>query len=471
MAASGRRAAMMLESNFSGSALADLRNGCNWFVDWFGIADNPGASFTRVTCPAPLVTAYQTGRGTGPPPPTQPTHTLTMTRNINAGGTTTPASTQNVIQGTTTPISVTVMPGYRFDGWSVVTGNATIASRTSTSTTVTLTGNATIQANFTVVGQPGTYTLTVARNPAAGGTTTPAAAQANIQAGTPVTITATPATGYAFNNWTVTSGTAVLGAANNASTTITLSTNATVTANFRSTGTPPTGGTDTTRIEAESLTNRIPNCNPSGDNPMCIGTNTSTGVTNIGWISSGDEANYTFTAPRAGSYTMQFRIALNAADVSSSTFEVFINNTRVGTINSTGTGGWDTYQTVTLSTQVQLRAGSNEARLNFGAAINVDYFQFIGQLPASIRHTTASSKATPRTNITLRSGTSGFTALLPSNHSYTSYTLIDLQGREIQKGRIGAGTTDLRFDNIRNVTFLRLEGRNNTSTVVRAVTY
>jgi len=70
--------------------------------------------------------------------------------------------------------------------------------------------------------------------------------------------------------------------------------------------------------------------------------------------------------------------------------------------------------------------------------------------------------------VTLKPGAKGFTALLPANHGYTSYKLIDLQGREIRRGKIAAGAEDLRFNNIRNgVVFLRLYGK-NTTTVLRA---
>jgi hypothetical protein len=39
-------------SIFSGKP--DLLAGCNWFVDWFGAADNPNIVFKEVTCPAAL---------------------------------------------------------------------------------------------------------------------------------------------------------------------------------------------------------------------------------------------------------------------------------------------------------------------------------------------------------------------------------------------------------------------------------
>jgi uncharacterized protein (TIGR02145 family) len=80
---------------------------------------------------------------------------------------------------------------------------------------------------------PTTYTLTVDREPSNGGNTNPASSQSNIQSGTAVNISATPASGYTFNNWTVTSGSATIAAANNQNTTVTLTSDATIRANFQ----------------------------------------------------------------------------------------------------------------------------------------------------------------------------------------------------------------------------------------------
>jgi uncharacterized protein (TIGR02145 family) len=154
----------------------------------------------------------------------------TLTVNSTAGGTVTPSSPQSNIAAET-PVNITAASnsGYRFVNWTVVSGTAVFGNADSASTTVTLSSNATIRANFQLI--PPTYTLTVNRDPIIGGTVTQAL-QSGITAGTPVTITATPASGYTFVNWMVTSGTAVFGNADNASTAVTLSSNATVRANF-----------------------------------------------------------------------------------------------------------------------------------------------------------------------------------------------------------------------------------------------
>jgi hypothetical protein len=75
-----------------------------------------------------------------------------------------------------------------------------------------------------------TYSLTV--NNDGHGTTSPSGT-VTVDAGTATTISATPATGYQFSSWTVTSGTASIASPSSASTTVTLTSgNATIRANF-----------------------------------------------------------------------------------------------------------------------------------------------------------------------------------------------------------------------------------------------
>ncbi|NLE09675.1 MAG: hypothetical protein GX631_10535, partial [Dehalococcoidales bacterium] len=81
---------------------------------------------------------------------------------------------------------------------------------------------------ITVVPEPVTFTLTIAANPPAGGTTVPAAGAHTYDSGTVVTINATPNVGYDFVNWIgdVASPTSL-------QTTVTMNEDKTVTANFQ----------------------------------------------------------------------------------------------------------------------------------------------------------------------------------------------------------------------------------------------
>jgi uncharacterized protein (TIGR02145 family)/uncharacterized repeat protein (TIGR02543 family) len=90
-------------------------------------------------------------------------------------------------------------------------------------------GSVTSVATAVVVSN--THTLTINLSPEVGGTVTPASGLSH-GANTPVAITAIPASGYTFVNWMVTSGTATFGNATNSNTTVTLSSNATIRANF-----------------------------------------------------------------------------------------------------------------------------------------------------------------------------------------------------------------------------------------------
>jgi len=41
-------------SMFGGSGMSSLMAGCNWFLNWYGAADDPAFTYTEVTCPSAL---------------------------------------------------------------------------------------------------------------------------------------------------------------------------------------------------------------------------------------------------------------------------------------------------------------------------------------------------------------------------------------------------------------------------------
>lgn len=153
--------------------------------------------------------------------------TYTLTVGNDGNGTTTPSGAVTVTHGAATSIAATPSAGYQFLNWTVTSGSAAIANPSSAATTVTLTGgDAAIQANFATQ----TYTLTMTND--GNGTTTPSGT-ITVEHGVATTIAATPASGYQFVNWTITSGTASIAAPSSATTTVTLSSgNATLQANF-----------------------------------------------------------------------------------------------------------------------------------------------------------------------------------------------------------------------------------------------
>ena len=127
--------------------------------------------------------------------------------------------------GTVVSLNATPSAGYGFVEW---TGNvSTIADPNAASTTITMNGDHSIMANFHEI--PVTYyTLTLAVN--GSGSTSPSVGHHTYAAGTVVSITAAPAGGYRFVNWTGSVGTVALVIA--ATTTVTMNADYSVMANF-----------------------------------------------------------------------------------------------------------------------------------------------------------------------------------------------------------------------------------------------
>lgn len=120
-----------------------------------------------------------------------------------------------------------VATGYTFVGWY----DGSTQKSTSTTYTYNATGAKTITARF----KENTYTVTVAKSPAAGGSITPTSATAMPQI-TGGAITATPNTGYTFGGWSITSGSGSFGSSTStASNTFKPTANSTVTATFNET--------------------------------------------------------------------------------------------------------------------------------------------------------------------------------------------------------------------------------------------
>jgi len=158
------------------------------------------------------------------------TYSLSVLPGSAGGVITAPATSPiTVNQGAATPIMAAPNVGFNFVNWSVTSGAASIANPASLSTTVTLnSGNATVMANFVLK----TYQLVVAAG-SGGSITAPVPSPITVNHGVATNIAAAPLSGFAFANWTVTSGTALIANPNSANTTVTLtSNNAAVQANF-----------------------------------------------------------------------------------------------------------------------------------------------------------------------------------------------------------------------------------------------
>ena len=122
-------------------------------------------------------------------------YTITATASPTAGGTITGAGTY--AENSTATLVATPATGYNFTKW---TKNGTQVS-TNATYSFTVTANASYVANFTKKS----YTVTASANPSAGGSVS---GGGTFEHGTSCTLTATPANGYHFVNWTK-NGTAV----------------------------------------------------------------------------------------------------------------------------------------------------------------------------------------------------------------------------------------------------------------------
>ncbi|MDB5268627.1 MAG: hypothetical protein JWP58_1667 [Hymenobacter sp.] len=148
--------------------------------------------------------------------------TYTLATAITGNGTVTKNPDQaTYASGTSVSLTAAAAAGYQFSGWS---GDA---SGSTNPLTVTMTANKNITATFTAV-PPATYTLTT--NTVGTGTVTKSPNQASYSSGSPVSLTATPATGFAFTGW---SGDAS-GTANPL--TVTMTADKAITATFTATG-------------------------------------------------------------------------------------------------------------------------------------------------------------------------------------------------------------------------------------------
>ena len=140
---------------------------------------------------------------------------------VNDDGNGSASGDGNYYQGQVVNINANPDSGWQFDNWSG-SDTSTIANVNDPTTTITMNGNYTITANFSVAPD---VTLTMAVT--GSGSTDPEVGDHTYPANTVVQITATPDSGWLFDNWT-----GAVANSNSATTTVTMNSNKTVTANF-----------------------------------------------------------------------------------------------------------------------------------------------------------------------------------------------------------------------------------------------
>jgi len=193
------------------------------FIGWNIKEDGSGLPFTYDTVVTSGITVY--ARWQYAP---EVVYSLTANANPAAGGAVSPPSFSNIFPGSWVNITASAADHYTFADWEVISGVATFDDDKSANTMVALSSDATIRANFA----PNVYCLTVNQNLTAGGSVTQTSPQLCTNAGVPISITASAAAHYSFLNWEVISGVASV-AGYTAQTTVTLSSDATIRANFQ----------------------------------------------------------------------------------------------------------------------------------------------------------------------------------------------------------------------------------------------
>jgi len=213
------------------------------FVNWTGnvdTIDNVNAAITTIT----MNGDYSIMANFERIPPEQ----FGLTISSTAGGSVTIPGEGAFIYDADTVVSLMVTPvsGYQFVNW---TGNVgTIANVNAAITNITMNDDYSITANFEEI-QTGQYILTISST-AGGSATLPGEGVFTYDAGTVVSLAATPASGYQFVNWTGDVGT--IANVNAASTTITMNDSYSIRASFSEAPSSPPS-ISYTEAEAEGL--------------------------------------------------------------------------------------------------------------------------------------------------------------------------------------------------------------------------
>ena len=285
----------------------------NWTENGNVVSTNRNYTFT-VTGNRTLVANFQA----------QPqNYNITVSANPSNGGSVAGGGTYQ--QGQSCTVTATANTGYAFANW---TENGNVVS-SQANYTFTVNGNRTLVANFT----PQQYTITATADPVNGGNVT---GGGTFNYGNSCTLSATPATGYTFVNWTK-NGSQV---STNATYTFTVTESAAYVAHFQLqsftvtvTANPAEGGT----VAGGGTFNYGETCT--------VTATANEGYDFVNWVqglfSVSEEATYTFTVTNNVNLTANFTLQ---------TFEVkvSVNPSEAGTVTGEGTYNYGDEVTLTI---------------------------------------------------------------------------------------------------------------------------
>ena len=211
------------------SITADTPEGGKQFKEWIGAngltftagsAATASATFTMPAAAVGLTATYEDI----PAPKTDPDpveYEVTVSVEGQGNATVNPGKG---VQGATVSLSATPSDGNQFKEWTVTPNNGTIADPTSANTTFTIgTADVAIKAVFEAASEdpdPTTFNITLTKQGQGSVTADPTSGAE----GTVVSLSATPAAGYAFKEWTVTPNNGTIADPTSAATTFTIGT-------------------------------------------------------------------------------------------------------------------------------------------------------------------------------------------------------------------------------------------------------
>jgi hypothetical protein len=334
------------------------------------------------------------------------TYTINTSSSPSAGGSTSGGGTYN--KGASATVTAAPATGYTFVNWSE--GGSQVS--TSASYTFTVSGNRTLVANFAAI----TYTISTSSSPSAGGST---GGGGTYDYGQSATVTATPAAGYSFVNWT--EGESQVSTSPNY--TFTVSGNRTLVANFAAitydistSSNPPAGGSTSgggTYADGQSAT---------------VTATPATGYSFVNWTEGGSQvatsASYTFTV--SGNRTLVANFAANSYSISTSSSPSAGGSTSGGGTHNYGQSATVTATPATGYTFVNWTEGGSQVSTSANYTFTVSRNRTLVANFATVTYTINTSSNPPAGGSTSGSGTytDGQSATVTAT-SATGYTFVD----------------------------------------------
>ena len=241
----------------------------------------------------------------------------TVTLNTTTGGTVSPTGSTIVAEGDSFTATATADSGYHFVNWTNAAGAAV---STSNPYTFTVTQDVTLTAHFEVNGtQPTTYTVTVHYDATMGNVT--GIPTGPVAAGSQVTLTANPLTGYHFMNWSTGDTTRTI--------ILTVNSNIDITANFEA---DQVGETYTVTVNYDATMGTvtgIPMAPVAAGSQVTLTATALPGYAFVNWSTGDTTATITFTVNANIEITANFRSLEGIEDADMNNVSIFSANSTI----------------------------------------------------------------------------------------------------------------------------------------------